>query len=188
MSLKSESRILGIDDASFDRNADTQVPVIGTLMRAGTVEGFLHGTVGVDGDDATDTLISMITSSRFARIARCIMLDGIALGGFNVIDIERLSEETGIPLIVIMRRMPDLEGVKEALTKMGTPERYELIQKAGQIHKVRGIYIQYHGLTREEAEQIIDMTQTESYLPEPLRISHMVGAALLKGESKGSNA
>ena len=37
------------------------------------------------------------------------MLDGITYGGFNVVDIEELYRETGLPVIVIMRSCPDFE-------------------------------------------------------------------------------
>lgn len=185
MSFKRESRIIGVDDGPFDRFTDTAVPVIGTITRGSRIEGFLHTEVTVDGMDATNALVEMITRSRFATIIRCIMLDGIALAGFNVIDVRELSQKTALPVIVVMRRAPDLEAMRIALDKMGHPGRYTLLEKAGHIREIMGLHIQSFGIDEDDIGDILRMTQVEGNVPEPIRISHMVAGALRQGESKG---
>ena len=37
-----------------------------------------------------------------------MLLDGIAFGGFNVVDLPALAESLGVPCASVMRRVPDL--------------------------------------------------------------------------------
>ena len=43
------------------------------------------------------------------------MLDGLAFGGFNLIDIQEVYEKTKLPVIVVVRDKPNLEEIKKAL-------------------------------------------------------------------------
>ncbi len=85
------SRTLGIDDAPSRRGERGNVLVVGAVYRGGhTFEGLLSTTVRRDGANATTKLIRMIRPSKFYRQLDAILLDGIALGGFNVVDLDRL--------------------------------------------------------------------------------------------------
>jgi len=132
MRTKQESRIIGIDDGPFDKFKDKEAVIIGTVYRGGNyMDGLLSTKVEVDGFDATLKVIQMITSCKWKGQARLIMLDGIAVAGFNVINAMRLSKETGIPVLVVMRTYPDYEGMFRALTKLGMKEKIKLIEELG---------------------------------------------------------
>ena len=106
--MKKEIRILGIDDAPFDRFKDRRTLLLGAFFRGGSsLDGVLSETVEVDGTDSSDKIIRMVRKSRFYKQLRAIMMKGIAVAGFNLIDVEKVSKKTGIPVIVVMRRMPD---------------------------------------------------------------------------------
>lgn len=185
--IKRYARVIGIDDGPFDKFSDEATLVIGTISRGGfQVDGVVSTEVAIDGDDSTCKLIDMITHCRFFKQIQCILLDGIALGGFNVVDVNLLHEGTGIPVIVVMRFLPDLEKVKEALEKIGKSHCIPLIDKAGTIEEARGIYIQRIGIERRQANQILKHTMTNSHIPEPIRLSHLYAAGIMRGESKGN--
>ena len=81
--MKKEIRILGIDDAPFSFGQE-KVTVIGVVMRGNSyIEGVLKAEIEVDGIDATPTIINLINRTRYRKQLKVIMLDGIALGGFN---------------------------------------------------------------------------------------------------------
>jgi len=184
--MKPEIRILGIDDSPFDTFSQKRILVIGTVFRGGTVlDGVMSTTVAVDGTDATKKLIEMINKSKFKPQLRCVILDGIALGGFNVIDIHALHKKTKIPVMVVIRKYPDLLKIKTILTKLKKEKAVTLIEKAGAIHKAGNIYIQIKGMTLKAAEETLKITCTRSYLPEPIRAAHIIAAGVVKGESKG---
>ncbi|MBW2978287.1 DUF99 family protein [Candidatus Woesearchaeota archaeon] len=184
--MKKEIRILGIDDAPFDKFKGGDVLVIGTVFRGGSwLDGLLSTKVKVDGNDATDKLIMMINKCKFKPQLQAIILDGIALGGFNVVDVEKLNKKTKIPVIVVIRRMPDFKKIKETLKKLRKEKKFRLIEKAGKVYKVGEIYVQINGISLRDTEKILKISCTRSLLPEPIRAAHIIAAGIVKGESKG---
>ncbi len=184
--MKPQIRILGLDDSSHDRNKDKEVYVIGTVFRGGDfLDGVMSCKVMIDGNDATIKVIAMINKSKFKKQLRAILLDGIAVAGFNVIDIQKLNKETAIPVIVAMRDYPNLKKIKETLINIKMKAKIKLLEKAGSIYKFNKIHFQFFGLKKEEAEEILKITCTHSYIPEPIRAAHLIGQGLVMGESKG---
>ncbi len=188
--LKPEIRIIGFDDAPFDKE-DKTVRIFGTIFRGGTwLDGLLSTKIKVDGDDATTKIISAVNNSRHKKQLRVIMLDGTTFGGFNVVDLGELSEKTGKAVIAISRAMPDFENIKKALENVGNgAEKWALIKKAGRPFrcriKNRSIYYQTSGINRKDAERIIHLASTRSLIPEPLRAAHIIASGVVKGESYG---
>ena len=182
--MKKEIRILGIDDAAFDKFSDKEVIVIGTVFRGGDfIDGILTCKVNVDGDDSTNKLIEMINNSKFKVQFRAILLDGIAVAGFNIINIKKLYDETRTPVIVVMRDYPDLKKIKETLMKLKMKEKIILLDLAGEIFSFNEIHYQAYGC--KNPEEILKLTCTRSHIPEPIRVAHLIGGGLTFGESKG---
>jgi len=203
--MKNEVRVLGLDDSPFEKGNKFCV-VIGTFMRAsGQIDGFLCFRVIVDGNDATDKIIKNISNSRFFKTLKAILIDGISLGGFNIIDINRVASSLNKPVIVIIRKKPNMDEVKEALITMANQKklskkeiesRLEMLSKAGPIYKLevrtksskdkRVIYFQKsHNISLDEAREIIKLNIINAFIPESIRISHLIGSAIVSGESKG---
>ena len=184
--MKKEIRVLGIDDGPFDKFNDKEVIVIGAIYRGGSfIDGVISTHVKVDGDDSTEKLVKMINKCKFKPQLQAIILDGIAVGGFNVIDVDDLNKKTGIPVIVVMRDYPDFRKIEKALIKLNHAEKINLLKKAGEVHQLGEIFVQAIGLTLEQAEEIIDITCTHSLLPEPLRVAHLIAGGVVDGESRG---
>jgi hypothetical protein len=147
--------------------------------------------VQVDGTDATDKLIKLINASRHKQQLKVIMFDGITLAGFNVVDVKKLSEQTKLPVIVINRKMPDLKKVKNALKNFDDFDvRWQAIEDAGKIKECRlkelkKVYYQNIAIDDELAEEVIRLSCTRSFIPEPLRVAHLIATAVVKGESYG---
>lgn len=186
--IKQFSLIVGFDDSPFNKFRDKEVLVTGTVMRGGySIDGIMSTRVKVDGNDSTNKLLSLIKKSRFRTQIKAILLDGIAFGGFNIIDIHKLYEDTGIPVIVIIRRMPDLEKIKDTLIKINKKAKIKLIEKAGEVTRIGNIYVQSAGCNLSQIKDILRITITNAEIPEPLRISHLISAGIVKGESKGES-
>ena len=188
--VKKEIRILGIDDAPFDRDHD-ECLIVATVFRGGNfLDGLLSCKVKVDGSDSTSKLIKLINKTKHKDQLKVIMTDGIAVGGFNIIDIQSLWKKTKLPVIVIMRYFPNLVDIEKALKRFDDFEaRWNLIKKAGKIHevKIKGveIYFQVAGISPEEAKKVIMLSSTRSLQPEPLRVAHLIASGIIKGESRG---
>jgi endonuclease V-like protein UPF0215 family len=165
--------------------------VIGVIFRGGKfLDGALKTDVVIDGKDATDELIKLINSTRHKQQLRVMMFDGVSLGGFNIVDIKKIYQETKLPVIIINRKMPDLRRVKNALKNFDDfEERWKAILNAGEIKecgiKDKKVYYQSIGLSDEETKEIIALSSTRSFIPEPLRVAHIIATAFVKGESSG---
>jgi len=178
---------VGFDDAPFDRASRGDVPMVGVVMSGDRVEGVLSGRIRRDGRNSTDAVAAAVNGSRFAGHLQVIFLQGIAMGGFNVVDLPRLHALTGLPVIVVARKAPDLVKIEHALVNRvpGGQRKWGLIQKAGPMEPCGDVWVQRAGLTLEEAEEAIGRFALHGVLPEPLRLAHIIGGGLVLGESRG---
>ena len=177
-----EIRVIGVDDAPFFKFSKGNVLIIGVVMRKKLVEGVISNYIKIDGMDSTQKIIEMINSSKFAPQSKIVMINGIALGGFNVIDVEKLSKF--FPVIIISRKKPNYKKIENALKhfKDGS-ERFETIKKAGKPKKCGDIYFQ-SSIDEKEACKYIKEYSYYSNIPEPIRIAHIIGAGIILGENR----
>jgi uncharacterized protein len=181
---------LAIDDGPF-KFSDEFVPIVGVVMRGGYLEGVMRSQVKVDGDEATEVVIKLIEASRYKEQLRILMLNGIALGGFNVVDLDEVHKKTGIPCISITRDKPDYDAMEKVLkTKFKDHERRWAIVGKDDLMTIdtghKPLYARAHGIDEKEAKRIIVRSILRGALPEPLRVAHIIATALVKGESKGN--
>jgi hypothetical protein len=188
--MKSQIKLIGVDDGPFHFQDDVTV-LIGVVMRAnGYVEGVLKRDICIDGSEATDVIIDMISRSRHRYQTKAVLLDGVAVGGFNIIDISKVYERTGVPVITITRDAPNLNQIKTALKGHFTDwqSRFALIQK-GSVHimktKHNPLYFNCVGVDEEIAKEIITVSTIRGVIPEPIRVAHLIASGINRGESVG---
>ena len=182
--MKGGARILGIDDSPFTRS-DKKVLVVGVVYREGLVEGVLSTKVERDGSDSTQKLISLVKGSRFKPQLRLVMLNSINLAGFNVVDINKLSSELGMPVIAVTRKKPRDELVRSALKKVaGCRKKLELVEKAGEAFKITSgkskWFVQLAGISEREAGEVLRTQGVEA-----IRTAHVIASGIILGESRG---
>jgi len=184
--LRTFSHVVGFDDAPFEREHRGDVPVVGAVYAGLRLEGVLVGRVRRDGANATDVLARLVTGSKFRQL-QLILLQGIAVAGFNVVDLEALQRRTGLPVLAVARRAPRLARVRSALLARvrGGARKWELIAKLGPMEKVGGVHIQRAGIGLAEAEQVVRRLAVNGSYPEPLRAAHLMAGALATGQSRG---
>ena len=56
----------------------------------------------------------MLLRSKFLAQLHLILLDGISMGGFNIIDLPELSERLGLPCVSVMRHLPNFSKIQVA--------------------------------------------------------------------------
>jgi endonuclease V-like protein UPF0215 family len=182
--IKSEIRVLGIDDGKFIPHTEGSVIVVGVVFRGGCwIDGVMHTRIAIDGLDATEKLASMITTSPHRRQLRLVMLNGVTFAGFNLVDIKTLNSATGLPVIALTREKPDLEAIHRALKNLpDTEERWRIVLAAGEIYEItcKGskLYMEMAGISPADALKIVELTSTRSCFPESLRVAHLIASGI----------
>ncbi len=183
--MKSEIRIIAWDDCAFSFR-QKKVRAIGVVFRGGSfMDGVLSASVGKDGDDATGIIADAITGSRHYDQLSFIMLKGITIAGFNIVDIKELNRKTKLPVIAVQRKKPDMKEFVAALKKFrDADEKLLKMRKAGKFYSYGELFCQKAGLNARDCGELLKITCTRSNIPEPLRVAHLIASGL-SGESRG---
>ena len=183
---RKQIRVIGFDDAPFKRQQQ-KVNISGIVCANTRFEGMVWGTVDVDGNDATDTICQLLIGKKFLPQLHLLLLDGIGFGGFNLINLPLLSARLELPCVSLMRRMPNLPKMKDAMSRLPNyQQRLTTLAQAGQIYAYPPFFFQVCGEQPHIiARALIQLTDCGK-IPEALRLSHLVGAAVINGESSSS--
>jgi endonuclease V-like protein UPF0215 family len=177
-------RAIGFDDAPFVRRSPHPVAVAGVVCAGTRFEGMVWGEIQADGWDATETLSQILNRSKFLPQIHLVLLDGISMGGFNVIDLPLLSQQVGRPCVTVMRRLPNLVALEYAMQRLPEPEkRLEIVRRAGAIHSHPPFFFQVQGASPDVTADVLRRLTDRGHVPEALRIAHLIAAAVIKGES-----
>ena len=71
------------------------------------------------------------------------------------------------------------------MIKIKKENKYKLIEKAGEVYRIGKIYIQLAGVKLQDAKEILRISCTRSFIPEPIRIAHIIASGIIDGESRG---
>ena len=184
-------RVIGFDDAPFVRpllrssvGERSPVNVAGVVCAGTRFEGMVWGEIQQDGWDATETLAQLLLHGKFLAQLHLVLIDGISMGGFNIIDLPQLAVRLCRPCVAVMRRPPDLAAIEQALHHLpDAAQRLDCIRRAGAIYAHPPFYFQVCGASPEAtAEALIRLTD-RGHVPEALRLAHLIAAAIVKGES-----
>jgi len=197
MILKQHPIVIGIDDAPFvfantppsnNIRPGTTVPVIGATCKGVHLVGLDRIQVTIDGRDATDQVRTMIQSSKHFREIQYILLDGVALGGFNIVDCEAIYAALDIPIITVSVKNPDLPAMEAALQKHfpDAKERIVILHHIGSPVELEVdiglgpniIYFKPFGIPVEIAQDLLRVLCKHSKVPEPLRLAHLIASVL----------
>ncbi len=183
--LKRTLRVIGFDDARYpDRTPGSPVFLTGAVCKGTRFEGMLWGQTTKDGMTATDEIIRLVKGSKFGPQIHLILLDGLTVGGGNVVDLQRLSQELGVPAIAVMRRLPNLDLFQQVIQKLPEgDERWRRVEAAGPIHEIRGKVFQVCGEEPDDVANALETLTIEGKVPEALRLAHLIGSAVMTGES-----
>lgn len=177
--MKPEARVIGFDDSPHTR-ADGRVPVVGVHMRGATrVEGVLLTDVERDGGDSTNRIARCVADSGL-RGLQAILLDGASFAGFNVVDLDGLHAETGIPCLAFTKGRPDLAAMRAALRNVPDPEgKWALLEKRRRLEiptETATLTVSFAGMAEQDAIDLLALTTARGHTPEALRLAHMIAA------------
>ena len=151
------------------------------------IDGFVMGHSTVGGDDATDAILTMYKKLDRPDV-NFLLISGIVISLYNIVDLKRISEETGLPVIGVTYE--ESKGIEDAI-KHHFPDSYKSklaeYSKLGSrekitLHTSHNLYIRNEGCTLLEAKQLLDKITLQGSVPEPLRIGQLLANTLLKSK------
>jgi endonuclease V-like protein UPF0215 family len=181
------SNVIGFDDGPFEKSGTHDVRLVGAVCARTRLDGVVSGFVRRDGVNSTARMIELVRASQFAEHVQAVLLQGIAVGGFNVVDVHSLASALGVPVLVVMRRRPRLEAMRTALSRHvpGGARKWSLIEAAGDIEPLGQVFCQRVGLSLREAQALLAATTLHGNLPEALRLAHLIAGGVTTGKSRG---
>lgn len=177
--------LFGVEDGSFhafSRMKPLFALLCGVEVESEYIKRVRLTRIQVDGFDATEKLLCI-----FGGIdVEAIILGGITFAGFNIVDPNRILEETGVPVIVYSGTKPESERMLVALKRHFEDwrKRWEIIESLGPVHKTTPhpreppVYFEVIGGSSEWAEDILRLSAVVSRIPEPVRVAGLIARGL----------
>ncbi len=175
---------MGVDDGAFPpgQRAGQKAILVAVLFEGIRILTVRAARIQVDGRDANGVLASMLKGMHFDGV----ILSGISFGGFNVIDIKKLSKATGKPVIAVTGEKPDNAAVKRALQAHFPDwrDRWHMVRAAGKLYSASPLkeepmlYFEVAGASPRFARTVIAATSKISRLPEPIRVAGILARGL----------
>jgi endonuclease V-like protein UPF0215 family len=177
-------RAIGFDDAPFARRGRGDVSVAGVVCAGTRFEGLVWGRLRQDGWNATAVLAALLEHGKFLPQLHLVLLDGISFGGLNLVHLPALAARLARPCVAVMRRPPDLAAMERAVRRLpGAERRLAVLRAAGPVHSVGRFTFQVAGAEPSPIAEALSRLTDRGEVPEPLRLAHLVGAAVRRGES-----
>ncbi len=180
---KPALRVLGVAE-SFVRSCPKSI-IAGVVMRADLrMDGFAFARATVGGDDATEAVLKIHEDLNRSDV-NALLLSGVAVSWFNIIDIGEVFEKTGKPLVCLTyEESPGLE--KYIREYFPQPEeklrRYERLGVREQVRLKTGyeVYVRALGCSAEEARVLLNKFTLDGRVPEPVRVARLAARAAQK--------
>ena len=174
----------GLAIAESFKQGDKRSKLAGVVMRRDfVIDGFVFGKCEVGGDDATGSILKMYSKLGRDDIS-FVLVSGLIIAMYNIIDIAMIRKETGLPVIGVT--YDNSEGIESAI-KHHFPDSYEQkitkYCKLGSRSKIRlhtghDLYIRTEGCTTKEAQKLLDHFTLQGSIPEPLRVTQLLAKSL----------
>jgi endonuclease V-like protein UPF0215 family len=175
---KKGTRVLAIAE-SFERH-EKQSVLAGIVMRRDlVVDGVIYGDTIVGGNDGTDKVVSMVDSLGRNDI-NCVLLGGLIISLFNIINGRYIMETTGLPVIAISyKRSLGLEHSIYGINENQKIQDYLNVEERKPLKLWTGktIFVRHWGLPFSDASNLLNSLVLQGAKPEPLRLAALVARA-----------
>jgi len=182
---KKAFRAFGISE-SFVKGVSQSSVLAGVVMRADmAIDGFAFCRTTVGGMDATEKVVGMHKSLERDDI-NLLLLNGCVISWYNVVDLPKVAEETGLPLVCVtyeeseglekyFRELFPLDWERRVEIYRKNKERTPLELKTGHI-----VYVRFIGMNQQEATGALNKFTSHGRVPEPLRVARLLARSVVK--------
>jgi endonuclease V-like protein UPF0215 family len=179
---KKAIRALGIAEC-FRKSISKKSVLAGVVIRSDLViDGCIYGQATLEGNDATENILSMYRSLNRNDI-NVMIIAGSVIALYNIIDSDQLYEETKVPVLNIM--FEESEGL-ESHIKRRFPEDWKSKLKAYKkigdrrnikLHTGYTVFVRAVGVSQKEAKRTLDKYTLQGAVPEPVRVAKLLARA-----------
>ena len=171
------------------RQGQKRSVLAGVVMRSDfVIDGVALGRTKVGGDDATTSIVSLFR--RFRRNdVNLVLVSGAILSLYNIIDVDLLSEKTGLPVICLTyKETAGIEGSIRHHFPEGAEEKLKAYRKLGgrvgvKLHTGYRVYVRTAGIEPSSVKPVLDLFTLQGSVPEPVRVAKLLARALLATRS-----
>ncbi len=157
--------------------------LVGVVMRRDLIiDGIVISSSTLRGDDSTQNIISMFRKMNRNDI-NCILIGGMIISMFNIIDGDRIFQSTGLPVIAVTYNRS--RGLVNTIKKVfphewrGKLQQYQKLGKRERIELRTGnsVYVRQWGLNVLDATYTLNCFTRQGSIPEPIRIAKLIARA-----------
>lgn len=157
----------------------------GVVMRRDLVlDGMVFSRATIGGDDATDSIVAMYRALGRDDV-NCIILDGLVLSMYNIVDGQRVAAETGLPVVAITfedSKEGQVEGAIRHHFGAGCESKLAQYQRLGRRERLvlrtgKPLYARCWGTTVRQATFLLNAFTLQGALPEPVRVAKIAARA-----------
>jgi len=175
----------GLAIAESFKQGDSFSRLAGVVIRRDfIIDGFVFGRCTVEGDDVTDAILDMYSRLNRDDISY-ILISGLVLSMYNIVDIKKIWDATKIPVIGVTYE--ESGGIEDAI-RHHFPNSYE--SKLEQYHKLGKreeialhtgykLYLRNEGCLLEEAKKFLDLVTVQGSIPEPVKVAQLLAKTSL---------
>ncbi|MBM3897142.1 MAG: DUF99 family protein [Thaumarchaeota archaeon] len=179
---KKAIRALGIAEC-FRKSVSEKSVLAGVVIRSDLImDGCIYGHATLEGDDATENILSMYKSLNRNDI-NVIMIAGSVIALYNIIDSDELHKETKVPVLNITFEESEGLGshIKNRFPK-GWKSKLKAYKKIGDrkninLHTGYRVFVRAVGMSQKEAKRTLDKYTIQGSIPEPVRIAKLLARA-----------
>jgi endonuclease V-like protein UPF0215 family len=177
--MKPGTRALGVAE-SFRGETSTLAGVVTRASR--TVDGFAFSSCTVGGDDATDAILDLYRKLDREDV-RYVIVGGVALAWYNIVDLERVHRETDRPVLAVT--FEESEGLEPSLRAefdgdalSWRLDAYEALPPRRPVDVGdETVFVRNIGVDDAEADRVVEGFTPEGGRPEPLRVARLAARA-----------
>jgi hypothetical protein len=176
--VKSGVRAVGVAASDAPSEGDPSV-LCGAVVRADrVVDGFSFATCTVGGTDATGAIESLVADLDREDV-RYLLVAGVAPAWFNLVDLPRLADAVGRPVIsVSFEASAGLEpALREAFSGSALDRRLATYRAFPPRVPVavndERVFVRAVGIDDDEAARVVEAFTPEGGRPEPLRVARL---------------
>jgi len=170
---------------SFAPNSSNSI-LSGVVMRRDfIIDDFVFGSATLGGDDATDSILKMYSELDRPDVSY-VLISGLIVSMYNIIDIKKLFDSLQIPIIGVSYN--DSLGIEDAI-KHHFPNsseskifEYHKLSKREKItlHTSHDIFVRKEGCTLNDVTHLLNDLTLHGSIPEPIRISQLLAKRLFE--------